>query len=160
MHATALAAGGQPGPARAALAEAERYLERESGGAKCGRPEWMYDFDGPRFDAHAGACYLRMGRPTEAVPVLREALTGLSPEGRRRAEVSLDLAHALLAHGEVEEAADLAGRAADQFGAWDSAAGLDRVTAFTGALRQAGHGTAAGLLAEHVLSHRRPALPV
>lgn len=157
VHATALAAGGQPGPARAALAEAERHLDRGAGGA---RPEWMYDFDRPRFDAYAGACYLRMDCPAEAVPVLRRALTGLSPEGRRRAEVSLDLARALLAAGEVEEAAELAGRAADQFGSWDSAAGLDRVTAFTGALRHAGHAAMAGLLAERVLSHRRPAVPV
>lgn len=157
VHATALAAGGQPGPARAALAEAERQLEHKSGAE---RPEWMYDFDRPRFEAHAGACYLRMGRPADAVPVLRAALTGLSPAGRRRAEVSLDLARALLAAGEVEEAVELAGQAADRFGSWDSAAGLDRVAALTGALRQAGHLAAAGLLAERVLSHRRPALPV
>lgn len=157
VHATALAAGGQPAPARAALAEAERHLDRGSGGE---RPEWMYDFDRPRFDAYAGACYLRMDRPAEAVPVLRRALTGLSPQGRRRAEVSLDLARALLAAGEAEEAAELAGQAADLFGSWDSAAGLDRVTAFTGTLRHAGHPAMAGLLTDRVVAYRRPALPV
>lgn len=157
VHAAALAAGGQPAPARAALAEAERHLDRGSGGE---RPEWMYEFDRPRFDAHAGACYLRMNRPAEAVPVLRQALTGLSPEGRRRAEVSLDLARALLAAGEAEEAAELAGQAAEVFGSWDSAAGLDRVTAFTGTLRHAGHPAMASLLTDRVVAYRRPALPV
>jgi hypothetical protein len=108
------------------LAGAERHLDEVSGDE---RPEWMYDFDRPRFDAHAGACYLRMGRPVEAEPVLRRALAGLPPGGRRRADVSLDLAGALLGAGETEEAVDLAGQATDHFGAWDSAAGLDRVAA-------------------------------
>jgi tetratricopeptide (TPR) repeat protein len=157
VHAMALAAGGQPRPARAALADAERYLDQGSGDE---RPEWMYDFDRPRFDAHAGACYLQIGVPAEAEPVLRRALVGLSPGGRRRAEVSLDLAGALLGGGEAEEAAELAGRAADQFGSWDSAAGLDRVTAFAGALRRAGDVAAARSLTERVVAYRRPAVSV
>lgn len=157
VHATALAAGGQPDPARAMLSEAERQLDRDSGHV---RPEWMYEFDRPRFDAHAGACYLRIGRPGEAEPVLRRALTGLTPGGRRRAEVGLDLAHALAAAGEVEEAVELAGEAADLFGAWDSAAGLDRVAAFAGTLRQAGHLAAARSLTDRVVAYRRPAVSV
>lgn len=157
VHATALAAGGQPAPARTALATAEQHLDQGSGDE---RPEWMYDFDRPRFDAYAGACYLRMDRPGEAELVLRRALAGLSPGGRRRAEVSLDLAGALLAAGEAEEAAELAGRAADEFGAWDSAAGLDRVTAFAGTLRQAGDPAAARSLTDRVVAYRRPAVSV
>lgn len=157
VHATALAAGGQPAPARAALSEAERQLDRDSG---AGRPEWMYEFDRPRFDAYAGACYLRMDRPGEAEPALRQALTGLTPGGRSRAAVELDLAHALAAAGEIEEAAELAGRAAEEFGAWDSAAGLDRVAAFAGTLRQAGHLAAARSLTDRVVAYRRPAVSV
>ena len=157
VHATALAGGGHPGLAQAALAGAERHLDQGRGDE---RPEWMYDFDRPRFDAHAGACYLRMNRPVEAEPVLRRALAGLPPGGRRRADVTLDLAGALLRTGEAEEAVDLAARAADHFGAWDSAAGLDRVAAFADALRRTGEVAAARSLTDRVVAHRRPALSV
>jgi hypothetical protein len=72
--------------------------------------------------------------------------------GRRRAEVSVDLAHALLRAGELDEAIQLAGTAAEAFGAWESVSGLDRVTTFAASLTQAGHVVAARSLNERVLA--------
>lgn len=151
VHAKALACAGRPVEARQALTEAERQLDR---GPAARRPEWMYDFDRPRFVASAGACYLRMARPVEAERVLREALSTVSPTGgRRRAEVGVDLAHALLQVGQADEAIALAGAAADTFGAWDSASGLDRVTAFARSLQRTGNALAARSLTERVLAY-------
>lgn len=151
VHATVLARAGRPAAAGDALTDAERHFDRGHG---AGRPEWMYDFDRPRFNAYAGACYLSMARPAEAERVLREALAALNPAGgRRRAEVSVDLAHVLLLAGEAEEAIQLAGTAAETFGAWDSASGLDQVTDFARSLSRTGHDTAARSLTEQVLAY-------
>lgn len=151
VHARALACAGRPVEAGDALGDAERRLERGSGAE---RPEWMYDFDRPRFTAYAGACYLRMARPVEAERVLREALAGLSSTGgRRRAEVSVDLAQALLEVGQADEAVALAGAAAETFGAWDSVSGLGRVGAVARVLHEQGQVAAARSLTERVLAY-------
>ena len=150
VHAVALAYAAQADEARRALLEAERHLDSRT---DVGVPEWMYGFDHARLSAYTGTCHLSMNEPAEAEHALREALAALPAAcGRRRADVRVDLAYALLRNGEVDEAIQLAGTAAEAFGAWESVTGLDRVTSFSTAVSQAGHVGAARSLQEQVLA--------
>jgi tetratricopeptide (TPR) repeat protein len=151
VHAVLLARVGRPADALRALTEAERQLERAAGADS--PPEWMYEFDGARLSASAGACFLSMSQPVEAERALRDALTALpSAHGRRRAEVGIDLAHVLLNAGELDEAIQLAGAAVETFGVWGSASGLERVSTFAASLTEVGHVVAARSLNERILA--------
>lgn len=151
IHARLLAHAGRHPDALRALGAAERDLDRDS---PADRPEWMYDFDRARLAAYAGNCYLRMARPVQAECALVDALDAL-PEtsGRRRAEITVDLAYARLHAGHAGEAAWLAGEAAETFAVWGSSAGLHRVAAFGRALGTAGHAGAARSIHEQVAAY-------
>lgn len=83
------------------------------------------------------------------------AATDVLPDtaGRRRAEITLDLAYARLHAGHPEGAAWLAAEAAETFAVWGSSSGLDRVAAFSRALGAAGHAEIARSIREQVAAH-------
>ncbi|WP_159945679.1 MULTISPECIES: helix-turn-helix transcriptional regulator [unclassified Nocardiopsis] len=60
-----------------ALNLAERHLDAAPSGRDA--PEWIYYFDPAELQAQAGACWVDLGQPHRALPVLHTALDGLSP---------------------------------------------------------------------------------
>lgn len=124
VHATALAHTGDGRTALAHLGRAHDALD--SAGDE--REDWMYDFDRERLLGYEGNCLVELGRYTEAVRAFGDALTGAPTSCvRRRAEISVDLAHALAGQGEVREAVRIAKEAATVFLRRGSVSGVRRV---------------------------------
>ena len=66
-------------------------------------PTWAR-FDGSRLPALQGACYVRLGQPTLAEPVLQKALQQNTKPGRRRAMILTDLTLSALQQTQVDKA--------------------------------------------------------
>jgi tetratricopeptide (TPR) repeat protein len=140
-----------------ALGQAEHALQRADAAST---PAWMYQFDAARLSAVAGTCYLRLGHLKHAIGSLQEALDGLPVGcGRRRADVTTELARAYLVDGQADEAARLASIAADAFGDWRSSAGFARIGRISTELADAGHAVSANSLRDQVLA-LAPAVPL
>lgn len=66
-------------------------------------PAWVR-FDGSRFPALQGACYVRLEQPGRAEPLLQKALQQSAKTGRRKAMILSDLALSALQQTDVERA--------------------------------------------------------
>lgn len=110
---------------------------------------WMFDFDSGRLAAHAGHSYLALNQPERATDAFEEALRLLPPScDRRVATITVGLAHARLASGELEEAQRMAAEALVVFAERGSVAGLHQVRGIRDTFRAAGHHAAAAALDE------------
>lgn len=87
------------------LAACERALDTAEQVAHIGDPQpcgWLR-FEGSRLDEERGSCYVTLGEPERAEPVLQKALTkGIST--RRRGSVLTDLAIASVQRGDLDQA--------------------------------------------------------
>ncbi len=152
LMAEALARTGQPAAAFSSIERSRDLLDSARVGE---RDPWMFDFDGGSLAAHTGHCYLALNQPHQAVDSFEEALRMLAPScDRRKATITVGLAHARLASGELEEAQRLAATALVVFAQRGSAAGLHRVRGVRDAFREAGHHAAALALDEQARAVR------
>ncbi|MEO7020772.1 MAG: helix-turn-helix transcriptional regulator [Ktedonobacteraceae bacterium] len=87
------------------LKACQSALERAHGvhDIKGTSPAWTR-FDGSRLPALQGACYVRLGQPHLAEPVLQEALQQRTKSDRRRAMILSDLALSALQQTHIEKA--------------------------------------------------------
>lgn len=77
-------------------------------------PPWAYWLTSDEVEIMAGRVWTELRRPLRAVPILERVITGYGPEVPRESSLYLTwLAEGLLQAGEVERAADAAGRALD-----------------------------------------------
>lgn len=75
-------------------------------------PEWVYWLDETEVTVMAGRCFVELGDPERAIPLLAGALASYDLQHSREAALYISwLAEAHLAAGDVDEAARLAGRA-------------------------------------------------
>jgi tetratricopeptide (TPR) repeat protein len=152
LMAEALARTGQPAAAFAAIERSRDLLDNARVGE---RDPWMFDFDSGSLAAHTGHCYLALNQPHQAVDSFEEALRLLPPScDRRQATITVGLAHAHLASGELEEAQRRAVTALVVFAERGSAAGLHQVRGVRDAFREAGHHAAALALDERARAVR------
>ncbi len=66
-------------------------------------PAWVR-FDESRLPALQGACYVRLGKPDQAEPILQKALLQSAKTNRRRAMILSDLALSALQQADIETA--------------------------------------------------------
>ncbi|MGH3812044.1 MAG: helix-turn-helix domain-containing protein [Pseudonocardiaceae bacterium] len=92
-------------------------------------PEWVYWLTEDEITVMAGRCYVELGQPGRAIPLLTEVLERY--EERQAREFALYtswLAEAHVQAGDIEHAAALAGRTLELSDSTSSARGDDRVT--------------------------------
>ncbi|MBV9160583.1 MAG: helix-turn-helix transcriptional regulator [Pseudonocardiales bacterium] len=146
LTAEALAHTGQRTAALAAINRSRALLDSAPVGES---DPWMFDFNSGRLAAHTGYSYLALNQPERAVDAFEEALRLLPPScDRRAATITVGLAHARLASGELEEAQRMAAAALVVFAERGSVAGLHQVRGIRNAFRAAGHHAAASALDE------------
>ena len=146
LTAEALAQTGQRAAALTAIGRSRTLLDSAPVGK---RDPWMFDFDSGRLAAHTGHSYLALNQPERAVNAFEEALELVPPScDRRTATITVGLAHARLASGELEEAQRLAASALVVFAKRGSVAGLHQVRGIRDAFRATGHHAAAAALDE------------
>jgi tetratricopeptide (TPR) repeat protein len=110
MTARAFAAAGEYDACMAELDRAESALARRDDS-----PSLSYWYDEAFLTSIRGECLLTLGRPTEAVAIIRPSLAALDPtvSVRNVAMTTVDLGAAYIQQGEIEEAARTLGRAAE-----------------------------------------------
>ncbi|NUW36280.1 helix-turn-helix domain-containing protein [Nonomuraea sp. SMC257] len=139
VHATALAHTNDHHGALSELGRAQDMLDR----ADERRDEWMYDFDQERLLGYRGNCLMEVGRYQAAVAAFERALQGVPATCvRRRAEISVDLAEALVRQGETDEAVRIAKEAVTVFLQRGSLSGVSRVKRLRKRLAAHHHGAA------------------
>lgn len=149
IGANVVASSGDGGLALDLLGQARSHFAASSG-----KEDWMYDFDYSALAVYRGQCHLRLGQPREAIKAFTQGLAEIPPGCERRAAfLGIGLAGAYLMGGEVDAAVGHANRALDVFARCGSVAGLRRVQAFRGQLRDAGYRRAAESLDEQVRGH-------
>ncbi|MFF0723665.1 twin-arginine translocation signal domain-containing protein [Streptomyces sp. NPDC004134] len=110
-RAWAHARAGEAKESEAALAQAEEAL---SSSADEPGPEWASWVDGRELRIMKGRCWTELHRPLRAVPELEAALADFDDAQARDKALYLSwLAHAYLDAGEVEQSAQVIGRAID-----------------------------------------------
>lgn len=103
------AKAGERAAAERALSTVERTYDRRR---PADDPSWVYWLTPDEVDIMAGRVWTQLRRPLRAVPILQRAVAGYSEETGRETSLYLTwLAEALIQAGEIEEAANTAGRA-------------------------------------------------
>ncbi|MEV7007271.1 helix-turn-helix domain-containing protein [Streptosporangium sp. NPDC051022] len=150
FHAVNATAHAHAGDGRTALAELGRaHTTLERAGEE--RDEWMYDFDHERLLGYEGNCLLELGRHSEAARSFERAFGGVPATCvRRRAEIGVDLAQALLGQGETAEAVRLAQESIAVFARRGSTSGMSRVRRLRDHMVGHGHTVAARELDDFV----------
>jgi transcriptional regulator with XRE-family HTH domain len=114
-RARAHARGGDARACGLALHGAEQALDQAGDGSD--EPSWIYFFDAAELAAQSGACWVDLGRPGNARPVLDAALAGLAPQYVRDRSIYLvRSAQAHLHSGELPAACDELTRAVNLVG--------------------------------------------
>ncbi|MGH3977697.1 MAG: helix-turn-helix domain-containing protein [Pseudonocardiaceae bacterium] len=91
-------------------------------------PLWVYWLDSDEITVMAGRCYVELGQPDRAIPLLTDVLRRYDArQARETALYTSWLAEAHLQAGDVEHAAALAERTLDLTGSINSSRGDDRV---------------------------------
>jgi hypothetical protein len=92
-------------------------------------PEWVYWLDSDEITVMAGRCYVELGQPSRAIPLLTEVLERYNERQTRESALYTSwLAEAHVQAGNVEHAAALAERTVELSSSTSSARGDDRVT--------------------------------
>ncbi|MGH3873279.1 MAG: helix-turn-helix domain-containing protein [Pseudonocardiaceae bacterium] len=92
-------------------------------------PEWVYWLDEDEITVMAGRCYVELGQPDRAIPLLTEVLTRYDERHTREFALYTSwLAEAYVQAGDVEHAAALAERTLELSSSTNSSRGDDRVT--------------------------------
>jgi Helix-turn-helix domain len=133
-RARAHARGGDARACGLALHAAERALDRAGDGGE--EPSWIYFFDAAELAAQSGACWVELGRPEQARPVLDAALAGLAPQYVRDRSIYLvRSAQAHLHSGELPAACDELTRAVDLVARTGSVRSIDTIRQARDAMR-------------------------
>ncbi|MDT0307291.1 hypothetical protein RM780_09980 [Streptomyces sp. DSM 44917] len=112
-QARAHAVAGDERACARALNRAEQLLDTADTAA-WQDPAWVYYFDSAELAAQAGACFVDLGQPEQAEPVLMRALADQAPSYvRDRTIYTIRLARARLQAGHLDHACDLAAQAAE-----------------------------------------------
>lgn len=99
-------------------------------------PPWTYWLTAGEIDVMAGRCYVELGLPDRAIPILAQAVAAYDEERPREAALYLSwLAEAHVQAGDVEQAAALAGQVLDLTHRTASARNVERVRHLCGVLR-------------------------
>lgn len=92
-------------------------------------PEWVYWLDEDEITVMAGRCYVELGQPDRAIPLLTEVLARYDERQTRESALYTSwLAEAHVQAGDVEHAATLAQRTLELSSSTSSSRGDDRVT--------------------------------
>jgi transcriptional regulator with XRE-family HTH domain len=92
-------------------------------------PEWVYWLDSDEIVVMAGRCYVELGQPARAIPLLTEVLGRYDErQARESALYTSWLAEARVQAGDLEHAAALAQRTLELSSSTSSSRGDDRVT--------------------------------
>lgn len=92
-------------------------------------PEWVYWLDEDEIAVMAGRCYVELGRPSQAIPLLTEVMARYDERQTRESALYTSwLAEAHVQVGDVEHAATLAERTLELSSSTSSSRGDDRVT--------------------------------
>ena len=130
--AWAHAKAGEVREAERALVEVERAFERRAPGDD---PEWTYWLNEDEILVMAGRCYVELGWPRRAIPLLEGVLGRYDERMAREAALYTSwLAEAYLDAGEVDQAAALAARVRELTGSTSSARGDGRLALLRGRL--------------------------
>jgi tetratricopeptide (TPR) repeat protein len=123
--AWAYAKTGDPRATERALGQVEDlYVQREP----ADDPEWVYWLTPDEIDVMAGRCWTELGEPDRAQPLLTRALDGYGEQYTRELALYTSwLAETYAQQGEVEAAAELAGRVLELSARTASARSDDRV---------------------------------
>jgi hypothetical protein len=114
--ARAYAMAGDASACGRALNEAERQLDATI--PQAAEPDWIYFFDEAELAAQAAACWVDLGQPAKARPLIDNALSNMSPQyirdrtiyHVRSAEAHLHAHNLELACDDLHTAVDLAGQ--------------------------------------------------
>ncbi len=91
-------------------------------------PSWVYWLDPDEITVMAGRCYVELGQPNRAIPLLSGVLERYDEQQARESALYTSwLAEAHLQAGDVDHAAHLAGRTLDLSSSTSSSPGDDRV---------------------------------
>jgi ATP/maltotriose-dependent transcriptional regulator MalT len=91
-------------------------------------PSWVYWLDSDETTVMAGRCYVELGQPDRAIPLLSGVLERYDErQARESALYTSWLTEAHLQAGDIDQAADLAGRTLDLSSSTSSSRGDDRV---------------------------------
>jgi tetratricopeptide (TPR) repeat protein len=119
--------------AERALAAAETEYERRR---TADDPEWVYWLTEDEITIMAGRCYVELGQPDRAIPLLTGVLARYDERQTRESALYTSwLAEAHVQAGDVEHAAALAQRTLELSSSTSSARGDDRVTLLAQRLR-------------------------
>lgn len=113
FEARAYAAQGDEAGCRAALSRAEESFGRI---APQDGPDWAKHWGDVLFASHAGTCWIDLGRPKEARPLMQAVWDSGKDQARRRVYAASQLARVALLDGDIEEATVLGTTAVESAG--------------------------------------------
>lgn len=138
-------AGDRPGTERALSAVETAFDQRREGD----EPEWTYWLDLDEITVMAGRCYVELGDPDRAIPLLTDVLDGYDEHRARESALYLSwLAEAHAMSGDIDHAATLATRVLDLTSATASARSDTRVAVLGDRLRP--HADSPGVVADFI----------